>query len=112
MLSIAFALSYFLRSPVSTGIFLFTNNSVVSCERGKLNGISLSIGSASRAVAPLVVGSMFAATAHSGWSYPLDYSFSFIALSVYGLLGYCILLQLPESINNSKEEGFELTIHK
>jgi len=98
---------YFLSFQVLTAQFVMTNNLVVKTERGKLNGLCMMVGSFSRAVAPLFTGVVFAATAKSGLSFPLNYTFCFDFIAVLCIFMWFLSRYLPRSIEKTKEANLK-----
>ena len=94
---------YFLSFQVLTSQFVITNNTVMKPERGRLNGICMMAGSFARAIAPLLVGILFARTATSGLPFPLDYTFCFNFIAVLCLVMWFFSRYLPPSIQHTKE---------
>lgn len=82
---------------------LLVSNAAGSETVGAVNGLSASVAAAARVLAPIVVGSIFAATANSTIGFPIDYHFAFFFLAAVSIL---IALgshyTLPDSINRRK----------
>jgi len=64
-----------------------------------------SVASLARAVGPILGSSIFAWSLSSHLSFPLNYHFMYIVLSLVALLGFYVSLKIPESINYS--DGYE-----
>lgn len=94
---------YFLSFQVLTSQFVITNNTVMKPERGRLNGICMMAGSFARAIAPLIIGILFASTTTSGLPFPLNYTFCFNLISVLSLVMWFFSRKLPPSIQQTKE---------
>ena len=83
--------------------FLLSNNSVMRKQRGKMNGLSMTISSLFRSAASPIFTILFAVTATGGLAYPLDFTcaFSLIALAI--TLSYLLALRLPKSIERPRD---------
>ena len=88
------------------------NNTVYSHERGKIHGISMSLGNLSRGFSPPILGITFASTAGSGRPYPLNFAFSFILLAIFIFIVYIIARRLNKSLDHSKGETTEEKIQE
>ena len=94
---------YFLCFQVLTSQFVMTNNTVLRSERGKLNGLCMTVGSLARALAPLCMGLFFASTATSGLPFPVNYTFCFTLLSVLSLAMAFLSRYIPKEVEVTKE---------
>ena len=90
-----------LFSGVFAALSMFTNNSVTEDMLGAVNGLSLSICSIFRSLAPIYGGTVFAASLNVH-TFPLDFHLIFVLNAI--LLIFCIVLAmpLPKSINHKK----------
>jgi MFS family permease len=82
---------------------LLVSNAAGSETVGAVNGLSASIAAIARVLAPVVIGSLFAATANATVGFPFDYHFVFFfiaAISCLTALGSHFTL--PETINQRK----------
>lgn len=83
---------------------LLVNNAAAPAIIGAVNGLSASVGATARVISPVLMGSIFAATAASGLPFPLDYHCVFVLQALA-----CLLLSigayflLPKSINIRKK---------
>ena len=93
----------FLNVTVLTSQFIMSNNSVFKSQRGRANGLSQFLGSLSSALAPLIVGALFASTAQSGLPFPLNYTFCFNMMTVLCVVMWYFSRKLPTSLERTKE---------
>ena len=94
---------YLLNFTVLTSQMVMSNNCVFKAERGRLNGLYMFLGSFARALAPLSIGCMFAATAESGLPFPLNYTFCFTWMSVLAIGQWYFSRKIPPSVEKQKE---------
>lgn len=87
-----------------TNSLIYINNSVKSNERGKINGISLSVGSMGRGLFTPIYDTIFAATAESGFYYPLNFAFAFIILSVSILITSFLVGSVSKELEHGRDE--------
>ncbi|CAG9332114.1 unnamed protein product [Blepharisma stoltei] len=87
-----------------TSVSCMSNNSVVNKERGRMNGLFMTVGSLARSIAPLLFGWTFATTVESGWIFPFNYAFSFYLLAAGSVAMWIICKMIPESLNGPKVE--------
>lgn len=92
-----------------TSIFALINNGCRRRERGAANGIGQTLVSVGRSVGPLFGGIIFAWSASTGQSFPLDYHFTFFLLGVMFALTAAFSLVLPKSIDKRMVEIDEET---
>ncbi|XP_078363022.1 uncharacterized protein LOC144647143 isoform X2 [Oculina patagonica] len=80
---------------------ILVNNSVPSDLLGSVNGLAVAASSASRAVAPIFAGSVFAWSISKGFihGFPLDAHFAFLLFSVVCLLSVLFSCMLPKGLN-------------
>jgi hypothetical protein len=83
--------------------FLLINNCVQRKQRGKMNGLSMTISSLFRSAASPVFTVLFAMTATGGLAYPLDFTCAFSVISIVLAICYLLSLRLPTSIERSKD---------
>lgn len=88
---------------VFTVEFIMINNSVQRKQRGKMNGLAMTISSLTRSAASPVFTVLFAVTATSGYAFPLDFTCAFTAISIITLLSFILGRYLPQSIERSKD---------
>jgi nitrate/nitrite transporter NarK len=82
---------------------LLVSNAAGSETVGAVNGLSASIAAVARVISPVLVGSIFAATANSDFGFPFDYHFVFYCLAfISALVSVCSHFGLPASINKRK----------
>ncbi|XP_068738626.1 uncharacterized protein [Montipora capricornis] len=88
----------------STGIIV--NNTVRSEMLGTINGLAMTAASTSRAVSPVVVGSIFAWSISEGLKlgFPLNVHFAFTLLSIGSVLAIATSCVLPEELNRRQPE--------
>ncbi|XP_068689943.1 uncharacterized protein [Montipora foliosa] len=88
----------------STGIIV--NNTVRSEMLGTINGLAMTAASTSRAVSPVVVGSIFAWSISEGLKlgFPLNMHFAFTLLSIGSVLAIATSCVLPEGLNRRQPE--------
>ncbi|CAG9315584.1 unnamed protein product [Blepharisma stoltei] len=95
-----------------TAISCMSNNSVISQERGRMNGLFMTSASLAKSIAPLLIGFTFTSTVKDGLFFPLNYSFSFYLIAAIEVVMWNICKWLPVSLNQSKEkQGFQLMKH-
>ena len=87
-----------------TSAFIMINNSVKSNERGKVNGFSMSLGNLARGFSPPLFGMVFAKTAKSDLSYPLNFAFSFILLSFCVFSAWLYSKRLNKDLDSAIED--------
>ena len=102
-LIIAVSLWYLFMYQIFTVEFVLINNSVTKRQRGKVNGLAMSISSMSRAAACPATTSLFAATATSGAGFPFDFTCAFSANAIVCLITYFMTLGLPSTIERPKD---------
>ncbi|CAG9333238.1 unnamed protein product [Blepharisma stoltei] len=90
---------YFITFISNTSIMTISNNSVISKERGRMNGIFMSMGSLARSVSPLFFGFLFAKSIEIDWIFPFDYALSFYLMAIFSSIGWIICKQLPKTLN-------------
>ena len=92
-----------LMTGIVTGISLFINNSVTKDKLATVNGLSISVSSILRAIAPMYGGTVFAASLNNH-TYPINYNLVFIINGLF--FGLCVILgcALPERISRKKIE--------
>lgn len=100
---------YLFNSQVVTSHNILSNNSVKSSDRAKMNGLSQTMSSACKAMAPACIGSMFA------WSlevsqYPVDYHLSFYFLATLTVLQFVLTLKISPMIDSGKSKLKEALI--
>jgi hypothetical protein len=83
--------------------FLLINNCVQRKQRGKVNGLAMTVSSLSRSAASPIFTVLFAMTATGGLAYPLDFTCAFSVISIVVAVGYLLSLKLPASIERSKD---------
>jgi len=103
---------YLLNFTVLTSQIVMSNNCVLKYERGKLNGLYMFIGSAARALAPAVMGTVFSATANSGEPFPVNYTFCFTFLSFASFLMWFFSRKIPASVEKTKEALLQSELNK
>mmetsp|Transcript_10883 Transcript_10883/g.21277 ORF Transcript_10883/g.21277 Transcript_10883/m.21277 type:complete len:439 (-) Transcript_10883:26-1342(-) len=94
---------YLFNSQVVTSHNILSNNSVKAADRAKMNGLSQTMSSACKAMAPACIGSMFA------WSlevsvYPVDYHLSFYFLAMLTVVQFLITLNISPSLDSGKSK--------
>jgi hypothetical protein len=87
-----------------TNSLIYINNSVKANERGKLNGISLAVVSMGRGLCTPIYDTIFAATAESGYYYPLNFAFAFIILSVSILITSFLVGSTSKELEHGRDE--------
>ena len=87
-----------------SAMIVLSNNCVVAKERGRLNGIFLTVGSFARSISPVVFGNVFALTTESGYSYPINFAFSFNLMALIAFIGSRIVQKLPPQLDYPKEK--------
>jgi MFS family permease len=90
-----------------TSTLIMINNSVVTSERGKINGISTALGNLIRGISPPVFGYTFAATANRGWSYPFNFAFSYILLAGVVTIAWVFSKRIQFGLSHPREELLE-----
>ncbi|CAG9322024.1 unnamed protein product [Blepharisma stoltei] len=90
-----------------TAQVIIANNSIVAKERGRMNGISMTVGAMVRAFAPLVYGFIFSKTVESSWIFPFNYAASFYIMALLACLAYYSSRNIPSFLNSPIEEAIE-----
>src|SRR5690606_27815985 len=67
-------------------VSILINNSVPKQHRGSLNGLSMTLGSAAKAIAPVLASVLFAWSLHNGLEAPLDYNFVYYTIAILQVL--------------------------
>jgi MFS family permease len=75
-----------LISSCFTASFLVTNNSCVRAQRGRVNGLGMSLGSGFKAAGPMLGSALFAWSLTNGLSAPFDVNFTFALCGGLALL--------------------------
>jgi hypothetical protein len=88
---------------VFTVEYLLINNSVQRRQRGKMNGLAMTISSLFRSAASPICTVVFARTATGGLAYPLDYRCAFSLITLVAAVNYLLSLKLPKSIERTKD---------
>jgi MFS family permease len=88
-----------------TSSLILINNSVLSSERGKVNGYTLAISNLARGSSAPIFGSIFAKTATSSYPYPFNFAFAYIVLAVCVYIAWRISKNLDSSLNHPKSES-------
>ena len=98
-------------SVVFAALAMFTNNSVSPEYLGAVNGLSLSMCSVFRAIAPIYGGTVFAVSLNSH-TFPFDFHLIFILNGIALVL--CILfgLLMPKSLNSKKKVKSETLLRE
>ena len=86
-----------------TSQLVLSNNAVLICERGRLNGLLIFVGSILRALAPTLMGVLYAATNESGLPFPLDFTFCFSLLTLVGALMWWLSMKVPIELQRPKD---------
>lgn len=102
-LVVSMCLWYLFIYQTLTVEFILINNSVVKPQRGKVNGLALTLSSLTRAAASPLCTVLFAATATSGLGFPLDYTCAFTVNALVCLVTYFLTLALPNTIERPKD---------
>jgi len=116
LLVIFFAVAKACCSLGNSSLGLIINRSVAKEKRASINGLSMGVGSASKAIGPMVSAYIFAwSISGNGLSFPFDYHLIYIILA--GLAVVCVSLPLvyketdhtaPEPLTGSSEERDEV----
>ncbi|KAI6650462.1 Protein ZINC INDUCED FACILITATOR-LIKE 1 isoform X2 [Oopsacas minuta] len=88
-------------SAVFASLSMFINNSVTPDKLGAVNGLSLSICSIFRAMAPIYGGTVFAVSLNTH-IFPFDYHFIFVLNGIALVLCIVFGMLIPESLNRKK----------
>eukprot|EP00271_Cylindrocystis_brebissonii_P005903 TRINITY_DN18294_c0_g2_i1.p2 TRINITY_DN18294_c0_g2~~TRINITY_DN18294_c0_g2_i1.p2 ORF type:complete len:105 (-),score=16.36 TRINITY_DN18294_c0_g2_i1:278-562(-) len=84
-------------------MFILTGNSVRFPKyMGAVNGMLATVQAMFRAVAPPVLGSVFAWSASRRGSFPLDYHLAWLILGLLHVVALLMTLALPPTINYRK----------
>lgn len=78
-----------------TSVFVFTANSALPVDRGRVNGLSQSLVSVARAVGPPLFTPLFAWCVESKLSYPLNYHLPFLLLAALTAVTLWLTYSLP-----------------
>lgn len=102
--SVAFLIQLLINTAFCP-LMLFINNSATADKQGLMNGLSVSVISITRTVAPLVSGTVFSLSlspAARSAGFPLDFHLVFILLGAVFLSVVAMVACLPETINRPK----------
>ena len=82
-----------------SSLFLETNSAAPPESRGRLNGLSMTVGSVAKAMAPLFGSMIFAWSLQTGGPWPLGTNFAFFLLAVFsGIVAAATSVLLPKPI--------------
>ena len=98
-------------SVVFAALSMFTNNSVTPEYLGAVNGLSLSMCSVFRAIAPIYGGTVFAVSLNSH-TFPFDYHLIFVLNGIVLLLCVLFGLFMPKSLNKKKKVESEALLRE
>ena len=73
----------FCSSTCFTAVFLVINNSCTKGQRGRVNGLGMSLSSAFKAVGPTLGSVSFAWSLTNGYGFPLDVHFTFLLCGIF-----------------------------
>jgi MFS family permease len=93
---------YLFNSQVITSLNIIANNVVHARDRGKMNGLSQSLGSACKATAPTIVGSLFAWSLQMN-SFPIDFHLTFYFICLTKFMQYALSSFLDKTYEISKD---------
>jgi MFS family permease len=85
-------------------VFVFVNNSCYSHQRATVNGIGQTCAAVGRMVGPYFAGLLFASTASSGFSWPINYSFTFYVICAISFCIWAFSKHLPNKIQRRRRE--------
>eukprot|EP00611_Tribonema_gayanum_P022807 TRINITY_DN4663_c0_g1_i4.p4 TRINITY_DN4663_c0_g1~~TRINITY_DN4663_c0_g1_i4.p4 ORF type:complete len:129 (+),score=57.88 TRINITY_DN4663_c0_g1_i4:820-1206(+) len=90
---------------IFTSIFLIVNNSVEGDQRGGLNGLAMTAGSAAKAIGPPLGATLFAYSIAGAHSLPLvDYHLTFVVCAVLSVaVAVASHLYFPDDLIKSPE---------
>lgn len=91
-----------LNSVTFTCINVMVNFSTLPEDRGAMNGLVMSVGSASKALGPFLATEMFAVSVNLGKGFPFDYHFSFYFVATLSLMLGAFCSRLPERLNRQR----------
>jgi hypothetical protein len=93
---------YFVgRSTMGTLTFTSVNILIVNTAKiniGKANGVAASMGGLNKALGPAIATNLFAFTSNLGYSFPFNYWFSFLFLSVTLAAVVAVSIALPARV--------------
>lgn len=78
---------------------VIANNAVLNKERGRMNGIFMTSGCFTRAIAPLFFGFSFAKTVENDWYFPFNYAFSFYVMAFWAATASYVSKGVPSFLN-------------
>ena len=90
-----------------TTLFLMFNNATSSNNRGKLNGLSMSVASVARIFSPPITSIVFAWSVNQN-GYIINHHFMFVILAIMMGIAACIYKCFPGQLEQTPE--FELTV--
>ena len=92
-----------LNTITFTCINVMVNFSTLPEDRGAMNGLVMSVGSAAKAFGPFLSSEMFAMSVNMGFGFPFDYHFSFYFLATLSIMLGVFCSRLPERLNRQRE---------
>mmetsp|Transcript_155826 Transcript_155826/g.283441 ORF Transcript_155826/g.283441 Transcript_155826/m.283441 type:complete len:565 (+) Transcript_155826:119-1813(+) len=96
-------LQEFFKQSLFIASFGFVNNSTTIQQRGLVNGVAISLASLTKALGPVVGGSVFAWTVSSNMKYPFNIHGPWILISIIYFIMFVLSLRLPQDIVRAKE---------